>query len=268
MVKYLTPDIPFYHLVFFRNFFALLVLIPWLIKKRHSAFKTQALRLHIFRCIAGVGAMYLFFLVISQVPLAKATLVLLMAPFFIPIISYFWLQERIPQRLWFAIGFGFFGVVVFLNPISGGFPLIMLVAVLAALLAASTKTIIRQMARTESPSKIVFYFSFFATVITAIPVLLHWQTLSLSLWLGVALMGFFAVVGQLTMTRAFSIAPPSQVGVFTYSSVLFAAVLGYFIWGEAITWHMLLGSGIIIAAGYLAVRQGRSNVATAVKSSA
>ena len=258
MVKYLTPDVPFFHLVFFRNFFAFLILIPWLIKKRHTAFRTSQLKLHIFRGIAGVGAMYLFFLVISQVSLAKATLVLLMAPFFIPLISFFWLKERISLRLWFAIGFGFFGVLLFLNPFTGNLPAVMLLAVLAAILAASTKTIIRQMASTESPSKIVVYFSFFATIVTAIPVLLNWQSISLSLWFGVALMGLFAVIGQLTMTRAFSIAPPSQVGVFTYSSVLFAGLIGYLVWGEAFTWHMFLGSLVIIAAGYLAIRQNRA----------
>ncbi|RUO38712.1 multidrug DMT transporter permease [Aliidiomarina shirensis] len=265
MVKHLTPDVPFFHLVFFRNFFAFLILIPWLIRKRHTAFRTTQLRLHIFRGIAGVGAMYLFFLVISQVSLAKATLVLLMAPFLIPVISYFWLKERISGRLWFAISLGFFGVLIFLNPLSGPLPAVMLLAVLAAALAASTKTIIRQMASTESPSKIVFYFSFFATVVTAIPVLIDWQTLSLKLWLGVATMGLFAVLGQLTMTRAFSIAPPSQVGVFTYSSVLFAGLIGYLVWGEAFTWNMFLGSLVIIAAGYAAIRHSRgpSTVPTA-----
>ncbi|RUO21213.1 multidrug DMT transporter permease [Aliidiomarina iranensis] len=267
MVKHLTPDVPFFHLVFFRNFFAFLILIPWLIRKRHSAFKTSQLRLHVFRGIAGVSAMYLFFLVISQVPLAKATLVLLMAPFFIPIISFIWLRERISNRLWFAIGLGFFGVLIFLNPFTSPFPAIMFLAVLAAALAAATKTIIRQMASTESPSKIVFYFSFFATVMTAIPVLLNWQTLSLELWLGVALMGFFAVLGQLTMTRAFSIAPPSQVGVFTYSSVLFAGLIGYLVWGEAFTLNMFLGSLVIIAAGYAAIRHGGRSSAVASRES-
>ncbi|WP_275540961.1 DMT family transporter [Aliidiomarina sanyensis] len=258
MVKYLAPDIPATHLVFFRNFFALIVLLPWLYKRRQTAFRTSQLKLHLLRAVTGIAGMYLFFYVITQVALAKATLVLLMAPFIIPVISWFWLKERIGPALWFAIALGFLGVLIFLNPFAGGFPAVMLFAFLAAFLAAWAKTVIRKLSKTESPSKIVFYFSFFATVMTAIPVLINWQQLSWQLWMGVMLMGVFAVLGQLTMTRAFSMAPPSQIGVFTYSSVLFAALIGYLIWGEAFTVHMLVGTAIIMSAGYLTIRQNRS----------
>nr|WP_232366312.1 DMT family transporter [Aliidiomarina halalkaliphila] len=258
MVKYLAADIPTTHLVFFRNFFALVVLLPWLYKRRATAFRTTQLKLHLLRTVTGIGGMYLFFYVITQVALAKATLVLLMAPFIIPIISWFWFRERVGPILWAAIALGFLGVLVFLNPFAGGFPAVMALAFLAAGLAAWAKTVIRKLSATESPSKIVFYFSFFSTVLTAIPVLVTWQWLSWQLWLGVMLMGVFAVLGQLTMTRAFSMASPSQIGVFTYSSVLFAALIGYLIWGEAFTVHMFVGSVIIIAAGYMAIRQNRS----------
>lgn len=258
MVKHLGSDIPSTHLVFFRNFFALLVLLPWLYNRRATAFKTTQLKLHLLRCVTGIGGMYLFFYVITQVELAKATLVLLMAPFIIPVISWFWFKERVSAKLWFAIAFGFLGVIIFLNPFSGPFPIIMFVALIAAGLAAWAKTVVRRLSVHESPSKIVFYFSFFATLLTAIPVLLNWQNLTTQLWLGVMIMGVFAVAGQLAMTRAFALASPSQIGVFTYSSVLFAALIGYLVWGEAFTIHMLIGSLIIIGAGYIAIRSGRS----------
>jgi len=258
MVKHLGGDIPTTHLVFFRNFFAFIVLLPWLYKRRATAFKTTQLKLHLLRAITGIGGMYLFFYVITQVELAKATLVLLMAPFIIPVISWFWFKERVSPKLWFAIAFGFLGVLIFLDPLSGPFPIIMFVALFAAGLAAWAKTVVRRLSAHESPSKIVFYFSFFATLLTAIPVLVNWQSLSASLWLGVMIMGVFAVGGQLAMTRAFALASPSQIGVFTYSSVLFAALIGYLIWGEPFTIHMWIGSAIIIGAGYISIRAGRS----------
>lgn len=245
--------------MFFRNFFAFIVLLPWLYRKGPAALKTTRWGLHLLRAIAGIAAMYLFFLVIANVPLAQATLVLLMAPFFIPIIAWFWLKERISRRLLVAILFGFCGVLVFLNPLSAPFELMIGLALIAAVLAAFTKTVIRQLATTESSGKIVFFFSGLATVGSALPVLLAWQSLELHLWLLIMGMGALAVSGQLLMTRAFSMASPSQVGVFTYSSVIFAALLGYFIWGELITWHMLVGSAIIIAAGYLALQRNRVN---------
>ena len=72
-------------------------------------------------------------------------------------------------------------------------------------------------------------------------------------------MGLLAVYGQLAMTKAFSIAPPAKVGVFTYSSVIFAALLGFWLFNEALAWHMLWGALIIFVAGYFAIRSRRKS---------
>ncbi|RUO43893.1 multidrug DMT transporter permease [Aliidiomarina taiwanensis] len=255
LVKHTSAQLPFEHLVFFRNLFALLVLLPWLYRKRATAFRTEQFGLHILRAVFGIAAMYLFFLVIATIPLAQATLVLLLAPFLIPIISYFWLKEHIRPRLFATIALGFVGAFVFLNPAQQALHPMVGVAFIAAIFAAWTKTMIRKLSATESPSKIVFYFSFFASVLSFFPLLIRWQPIPLSAWLGILGIGLFAVIGQLAMTRAFSIAPPSQVGVFTYSSVIFAALLGYLFWGEAITSYMVAGFVIILSAGYLTLKR-------------
>ena len=116
---------------------------------------------------------------------------------------------------------------------------------------------IRKLSVTESPSKIVFYFSFLASILSALPLLVRWQPVPINAWIFIVSIGVLAVIGQLAMTRAFSIAPPSQVGVFTYSSVVFAASLGYLIWGEAITFYMVIGTLLIFVAGYFALRKQR-----------
>ncbi len=262
LVKHTSTTLPYEHLVFFRNLFAFLVLLPWLYRKRATAFRTEQFGLHILRAVIGIAAMYLFFLVIATIPLAQATLVLLLAPFLIPIISHFWLKELITPRTIAAIVLGFVGAFIFLNPFGQDIQPMILVAFVAAIFAAWTKTMIRKLSSTESPSKIVFYFSFFATLLSALPMLIRWQPIPSTAWLAILGIGLLAVVGQLAMTRAFSIAPPSQVGVFTYSSVIFAALLGYFIWGEAITGHMFIGVVIIISAGYFALKKQRVHIPT------
>src|SRR5690554_6481663 len=260
LVKHTSTVLPYEHLVFFRNLFAFLILLPWLYRRRTTAFRTNQFGLHILRAVIGIAAMYLFFLVIATIPLAQATLVLLLAPFLIPVISHFWLKELITPRLVATISLGFVGAFIFLNPFGQDIHPMILVAFVAAFFAAWTKTMIRKLSTTESPSKIVFYFSFFASILSALPMLIRWQPISASAWLAIAGIGLFAVIGQLAMTRAFSIAPPSQVGVFTYSSVIFAALLGYFFWGEAITGHMIIGVTIIVTAGYFALKRQKVSI--------
>ena len=257
LVKYLSTDLPSEQLVFFRNLMAFVVLLPWLWRKGPRAFKTKAWRFHITRGLAGLAAMYLFFYAIANLPLAQATLVLLLSPFIIPIIGRVWLKERVIPQTWLAIFIGFIGVFVFLNPAQTTLSPIVLVAFVAACLAAFTKTLIRQMSATESSSKIVFYFSTLATVLSAIPLLCRGESIANEHWLAILAMGGFAVAGQLGMTKAFSLAPAARVGVFTYSSVIFAALMGYWFWQEPITLSMILGAGIITVAGYLAIRTRR-----------
>lgn len=257
LVKYLSTDLPSEQLVFFRNLMAFVVLLPWLWRKGPSAFKTKAWRFHLTRGLAGLAAMYLFFYAIANLPLAQATLVLLLSPFIIPIIGRVWLNECVITQTWIAIGIGFIGVFIFLNPAQAQLSPIIGVAFIAACLAAFTKTLIRQMSATESSSKIVFYFSTLATVISAIPLIWRGESIASEHWLGITAMGGLAVAGQLGMTKAFALAPAARVGVFTYSSVIFAALMGYWFWDEPITMSMILGASIITVAGYLAIRTRR-----------
>ena len=158
MIKYLSTDLPQQQLVFFRNLMAFVVLLPWVLRKGTSAFKSQAWRWHISRGIAGIVAMYLYFYSIANLPLAQATVVLLMAPFLIPIISRLWLKEMVSRQTWIAVAVGFIGVTIFLNPTAQVLSPVVLIAFCGAILAAYTKTLIRKMSATESSSKIVFFF--------------------------------------------------------------------------------------------------------------
>lgn len=258
-VKALSATQSFEQLVFFRNVMAFLVLLPWLWRKGPSTLKTQRIGLHLLRGLIGLSSMYLFFFTIASIPLAQATLVLLLSPFLIPIIGWIWLKDYVSRQTWLAIFIGFIGVFIFLNPLHTSISPIVALAFIAAACAAFAKTTIRKMSDTESTSKIVFYFSALATFISSIPLLWTWQPIPAENWLSLAAMGGLAVYGQLAMTKAFSIAPAAKIGVFTYSSVIFAAALGYILFDEAIAWHMLWGTLIIMTAGYFAIRTRRKS---------
>ncbi|WP_404402366.1 DMT family transporter [Idiomarina seosinensis] len=259
LVKHLSANQSFEQLVFFRNVMAFIVLLPWLWRKGPGSLKTERLGLHLVRGIAGITAMYLFFYAIATIPLAQATLVLLLSPFMIPVIGWLWLKDYVTRQTWLAILLGFVGVFIFLDPLNSSISPVVGLAFIAALLAAFTKTVIRKMSVTESTSKIVFYFSGFATLASALPLLWFWQPIPVENWFALAVMGALAVYGQLAMTKAFSIAPAAKIGVFTYSSVIFAALLGFWFFDEAVYWHMLWGTLVIVAAGYLAIRTRRKH---------
>lgn len=255
IVKFTSATATEAQVVFFRNFFALLLMLPFLFKHGFSLLKTKRWYLHASRALTGIISMYCFFYVLARLPLAQGMLVLLLSPFVVPIIARFWLKER-PSRITLAgIVLGFAGVVLALPTPDPNLNLILLVALVSAILVAVTKTTIRYMSDTEPAVRIVFYFSLLTAVLSAIPVPFYWQPLNGSVWLAFLGMGVLAAIGQLAMTRAYAIAPASDIGMWTYSSVIFAGAFGYLFWQEPVTMSWAAGVLVIFYAGYITTRQ-------------
>ena len=254
IVKFTSATASEVQVVFFRNFFALLLMLPFLYRHGFSLLKTKRWYLHLSRALTGIISMYCFFYVLARLPLAQGMLVLLLSPFIVPVIARFWLKERPSRLTLFGILLGFIGVMLAL-PDGGGFQAVMLVALLSAVLVAVTKTTIRYMSDTEPAVRIVFYFSLLTAVLSAIPVPFYWQPLSNEVWLAFIAMGVLAAIGQLAMTRAYAIAPASDIGMWTYSSVIFAGLFGYLFWQEPVTLAWFGGVLVIFYAGYITTRQ-------------
>ncbi len=259
LIKYLSQDEPQEMLVFARNLFGLFFLLPIIAHQGWHKLKTQRFPLHLTRSLVGVGAMYGYCYVIAHLPLAEAALVKLSSPFFLPIIALLWLGERIKQKTLWAIIIGFLGVVFVLRPGSETFQPVALVGVGAAALASLAKVTIRNMANTEPGFRIVFYFGFLATLVSAVPLLWAWHTPDIRTWPLLAAVGLAGTAGQLLMTRAYQIANPGQVGPYTYSTVIYAVTLGWLFWDEMILLTTLIGSALIIGAGIMNVTSRTKN---------
>lgn len=257
-IRFVSVELPNEMIVFARNLVGLLLLAPWLLRRGIGNVATRVPRLHLLRAVAGVSAMYCFFYALAHLPLAEAMLLKLTAPVFIPVIAVLWLHERVNAWLWVALGLGFAGVVVILDPSLDGDSAmvspIALIGLLGGLLAALAKVTVRRLSRSEPPTRIVFYFALIAGGISSIPLCWAWQTPSpiALLWLlGIAVS---ATLGQLALTRGLSLAPASRMGAFGYFAVIFGAAFGWLIWNEPVTLSLVMGSLLIAVGGLLAGR--------------
>lgn len=253
-VKMVTPDLPTEVVVFFRNFFAFVAILPLLAHSGTAVLKTDNVRLHFMRSAAGLAAMYCLFYAIGQLHLAEAMLLNYTTPLFAPVLAYVWLREPVSPALRWALLIGFVGIALILNPSAELLRPAALIGLASGVLAAVALVTVRRMSDTEPALRIVFYFSGFGVLVTAIPLLWAWQTPSLQQlgWLGAA--GVFALSGQLLITAGYSCAPVARVGPFTYSAVVFAAFYGWLLWGEFPLWTSVLGIVLVVGAGVLALR--------------
>lgn len=253
-VKLLSEEVSTEQIVFFRNLFGLMVLIPLLIRSGPGALKTQYWHWHLMRGLVGVSAMFCYFWALGNLPLTEAFLVKLSSPFFMPLLALWWLNEPAGKYSWIALFIGFAGVAVILMP-SGSSSNMMnmaaLVGLTGAFLAALAKVTIRRMSDTEPSQRIVFYFGVIASLVSLPPALLNWQPVPVHAWLWLVGMGGVATVGQLALTRAYRIAPTGQVGVYVYSAVIYGALMGWLFWDEIPRWTTWAGAALIIGAGLI-----------------
>ena len=254
VIKQVATTLPTESIVFFRNLLGLIILLPWLMRVGVQGIKTNLLRFHFMRAAVGVTAMSCLYYSWANLPLAMAALLKQTAPFFMPLIGYFWLSERLGARTLLAILVGFVGVYAVLNPQEGSLNVAVLIAILGAALGGLAKVTIRRMSASESPQRIVFYFALFSTLLTAIPALRVWVTPDLTQLMWLALLAATSTLAQLLLSKGYSFAPAGQLGAFTYGSVVFAALLGWWLFAETPALHTWIGVVLISSAGIFAIR--------------
>ena len=250
MIKHLADTLPVEMIVFGRNLIGLAVLLPVLVASGGIRdLRTSHLRLHFIRGFTGVTAMFCFFFTIAHIPLAEAVLAKMTVPFFLPLVAWLWLNDRISGHTWAAIVLGFVGVGVILRADEGVVDPVMLVALAGAAIMSVAKVSIRRMAASEPPHRVAFYFSLFATLLSALLLLRVQQMPTGTEMLWLLAIGSVAIAGQFAMTTAYQLARPGQVGVYNYSAVVWAAFLGWLFWGETLVLSTVLGTLLIIGAG-------------------
>lgn len=234
-------------MVFFRSFVSFCVLLPWLMHRSSGGFSTQRPGGHLIRSAFGVCAVYCFFYGITHLPLAAAMLLTYSTPLFVPFIAWVWIHERPPMIVFPAALIGLVGVGFIVKPGSGFAVSAGLIGALSGLLAACAMVSIRRISDTEPATRIVFYFSAMASLISAVPLFWLWRTPTPPQWLLLILSGLCATWGQLALTKAYALAPAARVGPFIYFAVIFSALLSWLIWDETLDRGFVIGALLVIA---------------------
>jgi len=264
-VKFLSDRYSVYEIAFFRNFFALIPAI-WMVLRSpnpRDVLKVHRISGHVWRSVLGVAGILLGFLSYHLMPLADAVAISFMAPLLVTALSVPLLGERVGLFRWSAVLVGFSGVMIIIQPGEGLITPGVLVAIGAAFTGALAQITIRQLNRShDHPNAIVFYFTVFATLFTALPLPFVWQTpLGWEDWGLMLAMGLSGGAGQYFMTRAFNLAPAAVVSPFNYANLLWATAAGWLIWDTIPQRHVFVGAVIVVASGLVILyRESRKGI--------
>ncbi len=249
-------------IVFFRNALGMIALAPWLFRHGVPRLRQGQWHLYLVRSGFGLAAMYCFFYAIAHMRLADAVLLNYTMPLFVPFIAGPWLGERLTRHIWLGLAVGFLGVTLVLKPGMGLLGPVALIGLAAGVFAAVAQVSIRRLTREDSTVGIVFYFGFFSTLLSCVPVLFSWSRPDLRVWLVLALMGVFATVAQLFLTTAYAYAPAASVGPFIYTIVVFAGLLDWGLWNRLPDALSVAGAILICLGGVLTIRRAAGAQAT------
>ena len=253
-VRTASAELPRSEIVFFRNFISLMLLLPF-VTRRRLPLRTKKYGLHLFRAIFGVTAMYLYFYAIAYLPLADAVLLNYTSPLFISFFAFILLGEQLNKSRRLSILIGFVGVCCLFHPSSAIASVAGLLGLLSGVSAGLAQVSIRKLSATEPGLLIVTLYALLGSAFTLIPMLFEFTMPGAGSWAALIGVGFFGSLGQLGMTRAYTLAPASQVAPLGYFGLVFAGLIGLVFWNETPDYWMLTGTLFIVAAGIIVAQE-------------
>lgn len=258
LIKWLTAGYGTWQIVFFRAFFAILPLIPFIIRGGGwRSLRTNRLTSHILRALVGVATVFCFFYAFGQLPLADVYAIHFTSPLIMTALSVPLLGEAVGWRRWAAVLVGFAGVLIMLQPGQGaGMPLIPALICLGGAFGYSlTILYLRILSRTESNVAMVFYFISTLAAVSGVAMLPGWVTPTPLDFVLLVLVGIIGGVAQLLISQAFRLGPPALLAPFEYTGMLWAVGFGFIVFGELPGLPIGLGALVVIASGLYIFRR-------------
>ncbi|MCC8395735.1 DMT family transporter [Paraburkholderia sp. MMS20-SJTR3] len=208
------------------------------------------------RAITLLGASALFFAGLPYLPLSEAVAIVYSEAIFVVVLAPMLIGERLLARNAVAACVGFLGVLLVVRPQGSLANLIgPSLLLMSALCGALSMIQIRKLKVGDDSSITVLFFTVFGTAVTGVSLAFAWRTPTLDDLLIMALLALFATAGQLLFTVAVRREDAAKLAPYTYTSIIWATLFGFFVWGET--------PGLISVLGIMAIVG--SSIAVAIR---
>jgi drug/metabolite transporter (DMT)-like permease len=204
---------------------------------------------------------------IRSTPLATATTIMFLSPILVTLLSIPLLSEKVGIRRWAGIIVGFIGAIIVVQPWQSGFSGIglgVLFLLLASLLNANYQ-IVTRMVRGDDPLTSLLFTATAGALVTSLMVPWFWTWPSAFDWMLLIASGLAGALGHLCLIRALRLAPASVVAPFSYSSLIWATLLGFVIWNDWPDFWTWVGAALIIGSGLYIFHRERRHISIAVE---
>ena len=248
----LAGDLPAMQKAFFRNFVAMIFVMIMMLREKVGFIPPKE---HIpdllGRSFFGTLGLVCNFYALGTLNLSDANMLNKLSPFFAIIFSVFLLREKPKFVQLIGVTVAFVGSLFIIKP---GFDNPQVLPAVAGLVggmgAGIAYTFVRRLGKKQENSRrIIFFFSAFSCLLCLPFLIIQYRHMSLLQLVYLILAGTFACVGQIGITKAYICAPAREISVYDYTQVIFAATLGFFVFGDIPDFLSIIGYILICGAG-------------------
>ncbi len=245
-----------FEVVFFRNLFGLLALVPWFVRSGLAPLRTERFGLYSLRAAINLCAMMAFFYAVAVAPLTQVTALAFTTPVFATLLAIPILGEVVGLRRWAAIAVAFAGTMLIIRPGFESLGTGSALALVAALGWAIVVLIMRTLGRTESAVTITAYMSLLVTPLALVPALFVWIWPTPGQFAWLVFIGIVGNVGQLCLSQALKEADTHVVMPMDFFRLIWIAAIAYLAFAEVPDLPTWIGGAVIFASGaYITYRE-------------
>ena len=259
LIKYLGEDYPATLQTFYRQVAGFIILLPAMVRNPVAAFATSRPGILVFRSAAGTLGTILAFYAYQKMPLADANALSFTRALWLVPLAVFVLGEKVGPRRIGATIIGFLGVLLMLQPGGGGQSHVSwaaAAALMASFLFALTITGMKVMTRDHSTTTLMVWSAALGLVMAAPPAWFVWRWPAPRDLVLLGIMGALGMVTQACYIKGMSEGDAAAMAPMDYTRLLFAVILGYFLFGDIPNAQTMLGASVVIASTlYITIRE-------------
>ena len=222
-----------------------------------SILKTKQPIAQIFRGLLFISSLLMAIYSYTQVGLIVTHALMAVFPLLTVLLSGLFLEEEITRTKIVAVGVGFLGVTIIINPINLEFSLVSALPLISAVTFAIYAVLTRKVASTDNTETSFFWVSLVSAIAITIPSPLFYQPIQLSDLYFLILLCTFSLVGHFLLTNAYRHAEASVLQPFSYFHLFFASIVGIIFFQDPLTISTVAGSGLIVFGGILISRNSK-----------
>jgi drug/metabolite transporter (DMT)-like permease len=250
IVRLLANEVHPFVIGFSRSLFGLLAVMPWIIR-RVDLTESPYRWLHGIRAGMKLLALVSFFVAFANAPLAEVTAISFTAPIFLTLGGWLLLRERMVLSRALALLVGFGGILLVIQPGSGGISIALLFALAGALITAAIQLILKRMSMRDTTDRLVAWNLLTMVPLALVPAIIFWSTPSLVQLALLITQGLLGALNMTLVTRALSLADVSFIAPLDFLRLPLVAALAYLMFGEIPEVSTWIGAAVIFGATML-----------------